>query len=238
MSADAERSLADLGASLAARPYARRGVPVSDRILRVLIADDHTLFRAGLTALLRKVDDIEVVGEASDGASALALAARLAPDVIVMDLDMPGMDGAAATRALIERQADVRVLVLTMHDEAERLLELLDAGASGYLTKEAAERDLADAIRVVASGEVYVRPHVARLLATHQRARAHGPDADRRATLEVLSDRERSVVMLTAEGFGGMEIGQRLGISNKSVETYKQRIKEKLGLRHRTEYVR
>ena len=238
MRSDPDIALSDLGAALSDRPYVKRGVPISDRILRVLLADDHTLFRAGIRALLRKVEDMEVVGEAADGAEAVALAARLTPDVIVMDLDMPGMDGIAATRALLERNEDARILVLTMHAEEERLLEILDAGASGYLTKEAAERELAEAIRVVASGDVYVRPRVARLLATHQRSRAHGPEADRESTLALLSDRERTVVGLTAEGYGGMEIGERLGISNKSVETYKQRIREKLGLRHRTEYVR
>ena len=230
--------LAAVGASLADRPYARRGVPIADRVVRVVLADDHTLFRAGLHVLLRKAEDVEVVGEAADGAEALALVERLAPDVLVMDLDMPGTDGAAATRALAERDSPVHVLVLTMHAEEERLLPLLEAGASGYLTKEAAERDLVDAIRVVASGDVYVRPRVARMLATHQRARTHSPEGQRRASFDALSDRERTVVQLTAEGYGGAEIGRRLGISNKTVETYKQRIEEKLGVRHRTEYIR
>ena len=230
--------LALVGASLAERPYVRRGIPIPDRVIRVVLADDHTLVRAGLRVLLRKVADIELVGEAADGAEALALAERLTPDVVVMDLEMPGLDGAAATRALTERDSTTRVLVLTMHAEEERLLPLLEAGASGYLTKEAAERDLIDAIRVVASGDVYVRPSVARMLATHERARMHSPEQRRRASFEALSDRERTVVTLTAEGYGGAEIGRQLGISNKTVETYKQRIEEKLGLRHRTEYVR
>lgn len=230
--------LAALGASLADRPYARRGVGVADRVLRVVLADDHTLFRAGLRVLLRKVADVEIVGEAADGAEALALVERLAPDVLVIDLDMAGTDGLAATRALAERHSPVRVLVLTMHAEEEHLLALLEAGASGYLTKEAAERELVDAIRVVAGGDVYVRPRVARLLAAHQRDRTHSSAGHARTSYEALSDRERSVVELTAQGYGGAEIGRQLGISNKTVETYKQRIEEKLGLRHRTEYVR
>ena len=233
-----EDPLATLGASLACRPYVRRGVPVPDRVIRVVLADDHTLFRAGLRALLRRADDLEIVGEASDGAEAVALSERLAPDVVVMDLDMPGVDGEAATRALAERRSTARVLVLTMHAEEERLLPLLEAGASGYVTKEAAEREIVDAIRVVASGDVYVRPRVARMLAAHQRAEPHTPEARQRAAFEALSDRERVVLRLTAEGYGGAEIGRQLGISNKTVETYKQRVEEKLGLRHRTEYVR
>jgi DNA-binding NarL/FixJ family response regulator len=230
--------LAAVGASLAFRPYVRRGVPIADRVIRVLVADDHALFRAGLRALLRRVDDVEVVGKAAGGAEALAMAERLAPDVVVMDLDMPDGDGEAATRALTERHSSARVLVLTMHSEEERLLPLLEAGASGYLTKEAAERELVDAIRVVASGDVYVRPRVARMLAAHQRAAVHAPETRHRAAYEGLSDRERVVVRLTAEGYGGAEIGRQLCISNKTVETYKQRAEEKLGLRHRTEYVR
>jgi len=130
------------------------------------------------------------------------------------------------------------VLVLTMHAEEERLLPLLEAGASGYLSKEAAERELVDAIRVVAAGDAYVRPRVARMLAAHERAKTHSAEGHRRAAFEALSERERTVARLTAEGYGGAEIGRQLGISNKTVETYKQRIEEKLGLRHRTEYVR
>jgi DNA-binding NarL/FixJ family response regulator len=230
--------LAAVGASLAGRPYARRGVPVANRVVRVVLADDHTLFRAGLRVLLRKAEDLEIVGEAADGAEAVALVERLAPDVLVLDLDMPGGDGVTATRALAERGSPTRVLILSMHPEEDRLLPLLDAGASGYLTKEAAERELVEAIRVVASGDVYVRPRVARLLATHQRLRPQSPESQRRAAFDALSERERTVLQLTADGFGGAEIGRRLGISNKTVETYKQRIEEKLGLRHRTEYIR
>src|SRR5918997_2032231 len=157
--------LARVGASLAARPYARRGVSMSDRTIRVILVDDHAMVREGLRLLLRTAPDIAVVGEAGDGVAALSIARQVAPDIVVLDLDMPGGDGTVALRELGKALPQVRVLILTVHAEHERLLPVLDAGARGYLTKEAASRDLVEAIRVVAAGEVYVRPAAARLLA-------------------------------------------------------------------------
>lgn len=232
-----EKALAALGASLSNASYARRGVPVGDVPIRVVLADDHTLFRAGLRVLLRHATDIEVIGEANSGSEAVAITERLSPDVLVMDLDMSEPDGAAATRILTERHSSCRILILSMFSEDDYLLPLLEAGASGYLTKEAAEQELVEAIRVVARGDVYVRPRVARLLAAHQRTRDKSPHQQMTDQFEQLSRRERDVLELMAKGFGGVEIGQKLGISNKTVETYKERIEEKLGLRHRSEYV-
>ena len=131
-------SLEAVGSALAGRPYARRGVSASGEPIRVLLVDDHTILRAGLRALLRTAPDVVLVGEASGGDEAVALAARLAPHVVVMDLDMPLGDGASATRALAASARPPRVLVLTMHTEESRLLELLELGASGYLRKDAA----------------------------------------------------------------------------------------------------
>ena len=164
------------------------------------------------------------------------MAERLLPDVVVLDLDMPAGDGATATRALCALAQPPKVLILSMHAEEKQLIPLLEDGATGYLSKEAAGRDLVAAIRVVASGDVYVRPHVARLLAGSMRRRG-APDVRRRA-FESLSDREQLVVRLMAEGYSGVEIGQQLGISPKTIDTYKQRIENKLGITHRTEYVR
>lgn len=230
-------SLAKVGASMLERPYVRRGVPMSDRTISVLLADDHTLVRAGLRALLRgTAPDVQIVGEASRGDETVALAGRLHPDVVVLDLDMPGGDGLWATAELLALKPAPRVLIVTMHTEESRLLDVLQAGASGFLMKDAAERELVDAIRVVTSGEVYVRPRVARFLATS--IRAHTPAAGNDERLAALSDRERTVVELIAQGYNGPEIGERLGISAKTVETYKQRIAEKLGIEHRAEYVR
>jgi two-component system, NarL family, response regulator NreC len=229
-------SLAQIGANLAARPYARRGVPMSNETIRVLLADDHAMVREGLRLLLRTAPDITVVGEAENGVAALALAERLSPHIVLLDLDMPGGDGMGALRELGKTLPAVKVLVLTMHAERERLLPLLEAGARGYLTKEAASRDLVEAIRVVASGEVYVRPSAARLLATAlvpQRA-AETP----RTRFGTLSEREQTVLQMVAEGYSGAEIARHLGISTKTVDAYKRRVQDKLGLEHRTDYVR
>jgi two-component system, NarL family, response regulator NreC len=236
--------LAELAAQIAAAPYARRGVAVSDETIRVLLVDDHRLVRAGLRALLRTAPDVSVVGEAESGPEAVAEAARLRPHVVVMDLDMPGGDGATATRELTAgarepsaREPSAHVLVLTQHAEEEQLVALLDAGAGGYLAKDAAERELVDAIRVVARGEVYVRPRVARMLASSVRHREE-PVGGSWRRFEALSDREQTVFKRVAEGYNGREIGRQLGISAKTVDTYRQRIEEKLGIAHRTDYVR
>jgi DNA-binding NarL/FixJ family response regulator len=195
----------------------------------------------GLRALLRgTAPDVQVVGEAGSGAEAVEVARQLRPDVVVLDLDMPGVDGVATIPALLALAPPPRVLIVSMHPEQERLLEALRAGACGYLMKDAAEQELVDAIRVVATGEVYVRPNVARLLAASVREpapeQAREPHADER--LAVLSEREHAGLAMVAEGYSGPEIGARLGISAKTVETYKQRIGEKIGLAHRTDYVR
>jgi DNA-binding NarL/FixJ family response regulator len=226
-----------VGADLAAQSYTRRGVRTSDETIRILLVDDHTIVRSGLKALLRSASDIAVVGECSSGAEVVALAARTGANVVVMDLDMPGGDGATATRDLAREVPSARVLILTMHTEQDRLLPLLTVGARGFLAKDAVAGELVDAIRVVAAGEVYVRPEVARLLAN---AIVSPPQAtDSPATqFESLSERERSVLRLVAEGYNGPEIGVRLGINAKTVDTYKQRIERKLGLSHRSDYVR
>jgi DNA-binding NarL/FixJ family response regulator len=230
-------TLAEVGRDLASRPYARRGVPARSEPIRVMLVDDHALVRAGFRSVLHANTDILVVGEAGDGEMAAAVAERSQPEVVVMDLDMPRGDGLTATRRLHEVAPNVRVLVVTMYEEADKLLDVLDAGARGYLSKGAAERDLADAIRVVASGDVYVRPTIARRLA-ESTVESPRERIDARARLEKLSHREQTVVILTAQGFNGPEIGRQLGITAKTVDTYKQRIEEKLGLSHRSQYIR
>jgi two-component system, NarL family, response regulator NreC len=228
--------LARLGAILAARPYARRGVSMSEETISVILVDDHAMVREGLRLLLRSAPDIAVVGEAADGLAAVDLAQRIQPQVVVLDLDMPGRNGGATLVALQEALPDVRVLILTVHAEHECMLPLLASGARGYLTKEAATRDLVEAIRVVADGEVYVRPSAARLLAAAVIPQQGANTA--RARFDDLSDREQTVLTLLARGYSGAEVARQLGISSKTVDSYKHRIQEKLDLTHRVAYVR
>lgn len=207
---------------------------ISD-LIRVVLVDDHAVVRAGLKAVLGTAKDIDVVGEAKDGREAIGLVDRFHPDVVVMDLSMTGMDGSAATKEIVAKGGESRVLILTMHPEEDYLVPLLEAGASGYLVKSAADRELVDAVRAVAKGDVYVRPMAARVLARGLTRK--DPQRVDRERFEKLTDRERDVLRLTAQGYSAPEIGERLFISPKTVDTYKQRINEKLGLSHRADYV-
>lgn len=204
-------------------------------LIRVILADDHLVVRAGLKALLGATKDIQVVGEATNGREALALVERLSPDIAVLDLDMPQMDGLAATRELVVRNSATRVLILTMHTEDEYLVTLLEAGASGYLVKNAADRELADAVRALAAGSIYVQPSAS--LALAKAVARKSANTDERERYQQLSERERNVLVLVAGGYSASEIGEKLFISPKTVETYKQRIGDKLGLSHRADYV-
>lgn len=210
------------------------GAPLNP--IRIVLVDDHLVVRAGLNALLGGVSDICIVGEAANGRDALALIERTTPDVAVLDLDMPIMDGLTALRSLIAAHSPTRVLILTMHEGDEYLATLLEAGAAGYLVKSAADRELVDAIRAVAAGEIYVQPTAGLALAARITRRAD--HCDDRTRYESLSDRERDVLVMVAEGHSASQIGERLSISAKTVETYKERIARKLDLHHRSDYVR
>ena len=203
--------------------------------IRVILADDHAVVRAGLKAVLGASEDIAVIGEASDGAEAIELAESLDPDVVIMDLTMDRMDGTSATREIVAKKLRARVLVLTMHAEEDYLLPVLEAGAAGYLMKNAADRELVDAVRTVARGEMFIRPNAARILA--QGITKKDPLDAERARFERLTDREQNVLRLTAQGYSAPEIGERLFISPQTVDTYQQRIGDKLGLTHRAEYI-
>ena len=205
-------------------------------LIRVVLADDHAVVRAGLKAVLGTARDIDVIGEASNGREAVGLAERFKPDVVVMDLSMGEMDGTAATKEIVAKGLPTRVLVLTMHAEEDYLVPLLEAGAAGYLMKSAADRELVDAVRTVARGEIYVRASAARVLAKGIKKREE--HSDDRARFERLTEREQEVLRLTAHGYSAPEIGEKLFISPKTVDTYKQRINEKLGLSHRADYVK
>ena len=202
--------------------------------IRVLLADDHAMFRAGIKALLEADSRITVVGEASTGDEAVDRARELKPDVVVMDLSMPGSNGLEATRRIVALELDTKVLVLTVHAEEEYLVPVVDAGASGYLTKTSADTDLTEAIKVVARGQVFLPPKATTLLLRRYKQ----AEADDDVGLHDLSTREQEVLALTAEGFSSTEIGKKLFISPKTVDTYRSRIMQKLGLTHRSELVR
>ena len=203
--------------------------------IRVVLADDHTVVRAGLKAVLGSAKDIQVIGEAANGRDAVAMVGRLKPEVLVMDLSMEPMDGAAATKQLTADKTATKILILTMHSPDEALIPLLEAGASGFLEKSAADRELVDAVRAVAHGDTYIQASASRILAGGIRKRAE--HSDERTKFEKLTDRERDVLKFVASGFTAPEIGEKLFISPKTVDTYKQRIGEKLGLSHRSDYV-
>jgi two-component system, NarL family, response regulator NreC len=202
--------------------------------ISVLLVDDHAMFRAGIRALLEAEGRLEVVGEASSGDEAVDLVRELRPDVVVMDLSMPGSNGLEATRRIAALELHTSVLVLTVHAEEEYLVPVVEAGASGYLTKTSADTDLLEAIKVVSRGQVFLPPKATTLLLKQYKA----SESDDAVSLKDLSTREQEVLALTAEGFSSREIGKKLFISPKTVDTYRSRIMDKLGLSHRSDLVR
>lgn len=203
--------------------------------IRVVLADDHAVVRTGLKAVLQSARDIQVVGEASTGHEAIALVEQLAPDVVVMDLTMPELDGCEATRTIRNAGGPTRVLVLTMHTEDDFLSPAMEAGASGYLLKTDADRELVPAIRAVAHGDLFI--HAAGNRMPGRQLSTTNVQRTNRARFERLTPREREVVRLVGQGYSAPEIGKRLLISPKTVDTYKQRIQEKLDFSHRSHYV-
>jgi two-component system response regulator NreC len=201
--------------------------------IRILLADDHAVLRAGLRALLAAQEDLEVVGEASDGAEAIHLTQTLRPDVVVMDIGMPGVSGIDATARIKRDLPATKVLILSMHDDRGYLRQVLRAGASGYVLKKAADTELLAAIRAAARGEVFLDPALAKALVDE----VMEPKAAVREA-PTLSDRERDVLRLIAHGHTNQQVADRLYIGVKSVETYKARLMEKLGLKGRAELVR
>jgi len=204
--------------------------------IRVLLADDHTILRAGLRMMLNAQRDIEVVGEASDGRQAIAEAQRLLPDVIIMDITMPECNGIEATRQVKRILPDVRVLVLTMHENEEYLFQMLRAGASGYMLKEAADTELISAIRVVSSGRFYLSTSAQSMMVSDYLQRVH--TGEERDSYSALTEREREILKLVAEGYTNNQIGEQLFISPKTVDTHRTHIMDKLNLHSRAELVK
>jgi DNA-binding NarL/FixJ family response regulator len=207
-------------------------------MIRVAIADDQELVRAGFRALVDSADDLEVVGEAANGAESLELVARERPDVVLMDVRMPQMDGVQAT-ARIRAQDDmegVRILILTTFDLDEYVHEALRAGASGFLLKDTSPKDLLQAIRVVAGGDALLAPSVTRRLIAEFSARPR-PDRTPPAALDALTEREREVLKLVARGMSNHEIADHLVVSPATVKTHVSRILAKLNARDRAQLV-
>lgn len=201
--------------------------------VRVALCDDHGVVRSGLRRILQDEADLEVVGEAGNAEAAVAVARAERPDVFVMDLGLPGTGGIAATRLVREASPGTAVLILTVHDDVGYLRKAFEAGAAGYLVKEAADVELVQAVRTVAAGGRYVHPTLGAALLAPEAARARlgGPGGD-------LSEREREVLRLIALGLTNAEIGERLFVSVRTVETHRAHIHQKLDVRTRAELVR
>lgn len=203
--------------------------------LSIFLADDHMVVREGLKSLVNAQPDMHVVGEAENGGAACRAACEIRPDVVVMDVSMPGMSGAEATERLRRECPQVKVLALTVYEDKSYLRQMLDAGASGYVLKRAVTDELVRAIRTVAAGGSYVDPTLAASLVSSY---FNQNTADGRAAAGELSERESQVLRLIAWGYSNKEIGWKLNISAKTVDTYKLRLMEKLNLRSRTDIVR
>lgn len=196
-------------------------------MIRVLIADDHQVVRAGLEQLLATAPDIELVAMAADGAEAVALAVEHQPDIVLMDLSMPGVDGVAATRRIVEGSTATQVVVLTSFSDRQRILDALDAGAAGYVLKHAAPDDLLDAIRAAHEGGAPLDPKAARVVLDRQRSSAGTPAK--------MSDREVEVLRLVASGLANKNIARELGIAERTVKAHLTSIFQRIGVTDRTQ---
>lgn len=208
-----------------------------DKKLRILLADDHAVLRAGLKVLLNAEPDFEVIGEASDGLEAITQVDALQPDLLLLDLTMPNLNGVDCIEELVKRHSDLKILVLTMHDDEEYLKAVLRVGAKGYVLKKAADVELLSAIRTVARGEMYIYPTMAAALVYRQLVSPMESEKKDKK-LKHLSDREREVLRYLALGHTNQDIADMLHVSVKTVETYKARLMEKLEMRKRAELVR
>ncbi|GAA1506710.1 MULTISPECIES: response regulator [Streptomyces] len=203
--------------------------------IRVLIVDDQIMVREGFSVLLNAMPDIEVVGEAVNGREAIAQVAALRPDVVLMDIRMPELNGIDATREIVAADADAKVLVLTTFDLDEYVYQALRAGASGFLLKDASARQLADGVRVVASGEALLAPTVTKRLISEFSKLSEAPRPPALAQVGDLTERETEVLVLIAQGLSNAEIASHLVVAESTIKTHVSRVLVKLGLRDRTQ---
>ncbi|HEY3009615.1 MAG TPA: response regulator transcription factor [Micromonosporaceae bacterium] len=213
------------------------GGDVDDRPVRILLADDQPLLRTGFRMVLGAEDDLDIVGEAGDGVEAVDLARRLLPDVVLMDIRMPRMDGVAATTAIVAARLPVRVLILTTFDLDEYVVGALRAGASGFLAKDVPAEDLVAAIRTVARGEAIVAPRILQRLLDRFAASLPDPNAAPPRALDALTEREREVLVQVARGLSNAEIARTLSVSETTIKTHVGHVLTKLGLRDRVQAV-
>ena len=198
----------------------------NDMAIRVLLADDHRLFRSGLRSLLQQRSDMEVVGEAEDGREAAEMAASLVPDVVIMDITMPGLNGMEATRQIASRHPQVKVIALSVHSDRRFVENMLKAGASGYLLKDSSLEEVVRAIKAVLDNQTYLSPAIAGIVVEDLLRRPPAEEGGR-PSLASLSSREREVLQLLAEGLSTKQIAARLFLSSKTVETHRRHIMEK-----------
>lgn len=205
-------------------------------MIKLCIVDDHAVVRSGLRMLLSDQEDIEIVGEASEGDEAIQVALQLRPDVVLMDLNMPhGKDGMTATKDIKQLLPEIAILILTMHDDDEYLFRAIHAGASGYILKNAPHHELLTAIRTVAAGNAYLYPTATKRLMSEYMDQIR--NANKAGSFEILSVREKEIVSLVVKGYSNKEVAEQLFISVKTVETHKSNIMEKLGFKTRPELV-
>lgn len=201
--------------------------------IRILIADDHGVMRAGLRAMLEDEPDIEVVGEAANGQAVIDLAGKLLPDIVLLDIGMPDIDGIEATRRIKRTYSQIQVLILTLYEDEKLLREAIKVGASGYVIKRAAEEELMAAIKAVSHGDMYIHPAITRLLVSDLSPKVHLE----RGALESLTPRELEVMRYLIRGYTNRQIAETIFISTRTVESHRASLLGKLGLKNRVELV-